>query len=92
MRGHEPNPEKFTEQMRRPFEDSVGATLALDLDRNSHGYYLSNKTANLFIAFCYGCRRGEGDCRSFASFMQELAELRLKIEYPTTEAKPEAAP
>lgn len=68
------------EHVRKPFEESVGATLALDLERNSRGYYVANKTAELFIAFCYGWRRGEGDCRSFGAFLQEVAELRFKAE------------
>lgn len=68
--------EHFTEQMRKPFENSVGATLALELERDPLGYYVSQKTANLYISFCYGWRKGEGDTKSLGTFMLELAELR----------------
>lgn len=76
-----------TEQYRKPFEESVAATLALDLERNEYGFYRSDKTANLFIAFCYGWRRGQGDCRSFGAIMQEIAELRFARKTETIEAK-----
>lgn len=60
------------EFMRKPFEESVGATLALDLERNEFGYYVSPKTANLFIAFCYGWMRGEGTTKSLPALMEEF--------------------
>lgn len=60
------------EFMRKPFEESVGATLALDLERNDYGWYVSPKTANLFIAFCYGWQKGEGTTKSLAVTMEEL--------------------
>lgn len=60
------------EQFRKPFEQSVGATLALNLDRNEYGYYVSPKTANLFIAFCYGWQKGEGTTKSLPAIMEEL--------------------
>lgn len=63
---------RLNEQLRKPFEESVGATLALNLERNERGYYVSNKTANLFIAFCYGFKKGEGDTKSFPAFMRDL--------------------
>lgn len=63
---------KSHERFRKPFEESVGATLALDLERNAHGYYASPKTANLFIAFCYGWQKGEGTYKSLPATMEEL--------------------
>lgn len=60
------------EFMRKPFEESVGATLALNLERNEYGWYVSSKTANLFIAFCYGWKKGDGDTRSLAAVMEDL--------------------
>lgn len=59
------------EYMRKPFEHSVGATLALDLTREN-GYYTSPKTSNLWIAFCYGWMRGEGTTKSFMSLLEEI--------------------
>lgn len=62
------------EQYRKPFEESVAATLALDLTRNERGYYVSQKTANLWIAFCYGWLRGGGDTRSLKFLFSEAKE------------------
>lgn len=60
------------DELRKPFEESLAATLALDLDRNDKGWYTSPKTANLFLAFCYGWKKGEGDLMALPALLREL--------------------
>lgn len=52
----------FTPEMRRKFEETLAPTLALSTEK-SKGDYVSPKTANCFISFCYGWLKGEGECQ-----------------------------
>lgn len=63
---------KFPEELRQRFEASLAQSLALNLAKNEFGEYVTAKTGNLFLAFCYGWYRGQGMLQALPEIAEEL--------------------